>query len=412
MKILKLSSYFPPEQISSSHLTKDLNEAYLKAGFVFENYVPTPTRGVTKEVRNKYKKIKYEELENGKIIIHRFSMFKEGKNPIQRAVRYALVNFLQYKKGSRAQNVDLILSGSTPPTQGLLCGKVKKKLEKRYGHQVPFVYNLQDIFPDSLVNAKMTKKGSLIWKIGRKMEDYTYRSADKIIVISEDCKQNIMAKGVPEEKIEVIYNWIDTDEVRPIDFADNKLAEELKIIDGKFRVVYAGNLGMAQGVEVLIDAARLLQENENIEFLIFGKGVEEEKLKSKAAGLSNIRFLPFQPAERVSEVYSLGDCCVVMCKKGTGGAGVPSKTWSIMACARPLVVSFDESELCDIVKKADAGLCSDSGDAKALSDNILALSHNKQLAEAMGNNAREYAVRFAGKENATSKYVELIKKTV
>ena len=205
IKMLKLSPYCFPEQVSSSHLSRDLNAAYADAGIVIENYVPTPTRGVTKEIRQKYKKIKYEERNDGSIIIHRFAMFPEGKNPLQRALRYVCVNVAQYFKGSRAQGIDLIYSASTPPTQGLLCAKVKKKLSKRYGHNVPFVYNLQDIFPDSLVNAKMTRKGSLIWKLGRKIEDYTYRHADRIITISEDFKKNIMDKGVPEEKIPTTF---------------------------------------------------------------------------------------------------------------------------------------------------------------------------------------------------------------
>ena len=119
MKLLKLSPYCSPEQVSSSHLTKDLTTAFITNGITIENYVPTPTRGVTPEIRKKYKKIKYEELENGKIIIHRFSMFPEGRNSIQRAIRYVLVNIIQYIKGSHAKNIDLIYAGSTPPTQGV-----------------------------------------------------------------------------------------------------------------------------------------------------------------------------------------------------------------------------------------------------------------------------------------------------
>ena len=163
IKILQLSPYFAPEQISSSHLSKDLTDGYINNGMVIENYVPTPTRGISAEVRKKYKKIKYEEIHDGRVIIHRFSMFREGKNPILRALRYLLVNIKQYFKGSRAKDIDLILAGSTPPTQGMLCAMVKKKLSKRYKKNVPFIYNLQDIFPDSLVTAKMTKKGSIIW---------------------------------------------------------------------------------------------------------------------------------------------------------------------------------------------------------------------------------------------------------
>ena len=161
---------------------------------------------------------------------------------------------------------------STPPTQGMLTAMVAKWLSRRYGRKVPFVYNLQDIFPDSLVGAGLTHKGSLLWNAGRKIENFTYRHADKIIVISEDFKRNLIAKGVPESKIEVIYNWIDEDAVVPVAKADNPLFEELGLQRGKFNVVYAGNLGNAQNIDVIIDAAELLKDKGEIEFIIFGTG--------------------------------------------------------------------------------------------------------------------------------------------
>lgn len=409
MKILKLSPYYAPERISSSHLSTDLEEAYAQAGFETVIYCPTPTRGISDEEYQQYKTIKYEEARDGKIQIHRFSMFREGRNPIARALRYVLVNLIQYHKGVHAQEIDVIMAGSTPPTQGVLCGLVKKRLSKKYKRNVPFIYNLQDVFPDSLVTAGLAKRGGLLWKIGRKIENYTYRAADAIIVIGDDIKRNIMEKGVPEEKIHVIPNWIDTETVKPVAFADNELAKELQIEDGKFRVVYAGNLGLMQGVDTLVNAAALLREDDTVEFLIFGKGAAEETLKSQAAELPNVRFFPLQPAERVSEVYSLGDTCAVLCKKGTGGAGVPSKTWTIMACGRPLLVSFDAGELCQTVQTAEAGLCSSAENAEALAANIKALQAD---AGKYGENARTYAVEHADKVQAVQKYVDLIRNSV
>lgn len=405
MKILKLSPYYAPERISSSHLSQDLEEAYIAAGFETEVYCPTPTRGITPEVREQYKTITYEEKYDGKIKIHRFSMMQEGRNPIVRAIRYVLVNVMQYRRGCRAEGIDVIMAGSTPPTQGVLCGLVKKRLTKRYGHKVPFIYSLQDVFPDSLVTAGLAKRGGLLWKIGRKIEDYTYRSADAIIVISEEIQNNIMAKGVPQDKIHVIPNWIDTDATVPIDIAENPLAAELGITDDKYRVVYAGNLGLMQGVDTLIDAASLLREDESVEFIIFGAGAAESQLKAQAAELPNVRFYPMMPAERVSEVYSLGDCCAVLCKKGTGGIGVPSKTWSIMSCARPLLVSFDDGELSELVRATQSGVCSPAGDAQALVESIKRLQQGGEY----GDNGRRLVVEKYNKHIATNRYVDLIR---
>lgn len=413
MRILKLPPYYEPEQISSSHLTRDLEAAYVSAGHTVDIFAPMPTRGVSAQVRNEYKKKKYEEKANGAIHIHRFSMFKEGKNPILRALRYILCNAVQYVKGVRAMDADIVLGASTPPTQGVLCALVKKRLSKKHRKNVPFIYSLQDIFPDSLVTAGLTKKNSPIYRIGRKIEDFTYRHADIIRTISEDMKRNIMEKGVPEEKIRLIGNWIDTDTVARVRDEDNRLFAELGITETRFRVVYAGNLGFAQGVEVVVEAAKILQTDKDIEFIIFGAGAAEDSLKNVARGLENLRFFPLLPMERVPEVYSLGHACVVCSKKGVGTVGVPSKTWSIMACSRPLLVAVDEGcELQRLIEDRELGLVSEPENANALAENIIKLKNDKALRARQGANARAYAVETVGKEAALKKHVALLTEAV
>ena len=407
MRILKLSSYCTPEQVSSSHLSKDLTAAYINAGFTIVNYVPTPTRGISDEVRQKYKKIKYEELEDGKFVIHRFPMFREGRNPIQRAIRYVLVNIIQYFKGSRAKDVDVIYAGSTPPTQGLLCGMVKKRLK------VPFVYNLQDIFPDSLVNAKMTKKGSLIWKIGRRIEDFTYRSADRIIVISEGFKQNIMEKGVPEEKIVVIPNWVDTDQVYPIAREDNVLFARYGLDPSKFYVCYSGNIGHSQNLELLLEAAKVLKTDlPDVHFVLIGEGAAKEDLEKTVAEekLGNVTILPFQPYEEIAHVFSLGDAGLIMSKPGIGGSSVPSKTWSIMAAERPVLTSFDtDSELFRMVDSVGCGVCADPSSAEALVEGVKKLHADRAAAQEMGRKGRAYVKTYLDKDVCTGMYVGTVR---
>lgn len=406
MKILKLSPYCDPEQVSSSYLTNDLNESFVTAGFTIENYVPTPTRGISKEVRDKYKKRKYELQYEDKLIIHRFSMFEEGKNPIQRALRYVLINIIQYIKGIRAKDIDVIFSGSTPPTQGLLCGLVKKRLK------VPFVYNLQDIFPDSLVNSGMTHKGSIIWKIGRKIENFTYYNADKIIVISDDFKRNIIEKGVTEDKIVVIPNWVNTDNVYPVDREKNILFDRYNLNRSKFYICYSGNIGHSQNLDLLIDVAEIIKVNcPDIIFLIIGDGAAKNQFQEQIEikKLDNIIMLPFQPYEDIAYVFSLGDVGLIISKPGIGGSSVPSKAWNIMAAKKPILASFDiGSNLCQLIHEGKFGYCVSPNDKTGFINAITELHSDLKRREEMGLNGLNYIKTYCNKERCVNSYVKTI----
>lgn len=407
MKILLLPVYFYPEHVASSYLVENRNQAFIDAGFNIEIHTPTPCRGISEDVRQKYcrKKYRHEVLHNGKMAVYRFSMFPEGKNPFMRAMRYSICWIKQLCRTSKVNDLDCIFTSSTPPIQGLIGALMKKK------RHIPFVYCLQDIFPDSLVGTGLAKKDGVLWKIGREIEDFTYKHADKIIVISEDFKRNIMAKGVPENKIEVVYNWVDETKVIPINKNDNPLFEEFGISRDKFNVVYAGNLGNAQNIDVIIDSAKALSSDDNIEFFVFGTGGIKEKFvqKVKDYGIQNVKFFPLQPIERVSQVYGLGDACVVSCKPGLGGAAMPSKMVSIMSAGRAVAASFDEGELTHILKTHNCGLYAPAGDVQAFVNMIRSMASNPEKCNEMGRNARQLILEQFTREVGTRKYVEIIK---
>jgi glycosyltransferase involved in cell wall biosynthesis len=288
----------------------------------------------------------------------------------------------------------------------VLCAKVAKKLSKQQGRKVPFIYNLQDVFPDSLVTTGLTQKGSLLWKIGRKIEDYTYAHADHIIVISESMKKNIMEKGVDEGKIVVISNWIDTEATKPVPKEENRLFEEFGISRDKFTIVYAGNFGKAQGADVVLDAAERLKDHADVQFVIFGGGAEFESAKERAKALDNVIINRLLPQDRVPEVYSLGDVAIITCKKGVGNSGMPSKTWSIMACNTPIIAAFDtDSELAEVIEKANVGVTVEPEDAESLVFAILEMKNGRAESFTGG---REYAIANASKDVCTAKYVETI----
>lgn len=408
--MLFLPAYFYPEHVASSYLGDDLRKELCDSGYQLILYAPVPCRGVSKEERQKYCSTQYrtESMYDGKMIVHRFQLFAEGRKPLLRVLRYVLCWIKQFNCGLFAKDICLIYLASTPPIQGIL-GAFLHKLKK-----VPFVYNLQDIFPDSLAGSGLAKKGGILWKLGRTIEDFTYRNADKIIVISEDFKKNILAKGVPKEKIEVIYNWVDENAIIPVDDKDNELFEEFGISRNAFRVVYAGNLGNAQNIEIIVNAARRLKDKTGIEFIIFGRGGLEDEIKAakEKECLDNLKILPLQPYERVSKVYGLGNVCIVACKAGLGGAAMPSKTWNIMSSGRAVLANFDEGELKEIMENNNCGKFTKADDLDEFVNAIVELSEHPERCEEMGKNGRQFIVENLTREVGAQKYIDVIKSVV
>lgn len=432
MRVLQLTGYFYPEKAASIYLEENRFDAFGKAGIDTILYTPSPTRGITREERNAYKNRKLEMMYDGHVEVHRFSMFAEGKNPVLRALRYTLCWIKQFNRGLAAKDIDCIYLASTPPIQGVLGGMLKKL------KRVPFVYNLQDIFPDSLVGTGLAKKDGLLWKIGRLIENFTYRNADKIIVISQDFKRNIMAKGVPEEKIEVVYNWVDQNAVVDVPREQNKLFDMYGLDRNKFYVTYNGNIGLTQNLEMLCEVAKELEASHpDIHFVLVGNGAywetlvaklrsEKQEVKTQAPDsteaitFGNITLLPFQPYEDIAHVFSLGDASLVISKPGVGENSVPSKTWSIMSASRPVLANFDENELKEIVDGSSAssttgkpcGIFTKAGDKEAFKEAILKLYGDRELCKEMGCNGRRFVMDNLTREMGTQKYVDVIKSVV
>ena len=400
MKVLAFSAYYTPEIAASLYLTEDIYKGITDAGHMLEVYVPMPTRGISEETRREYKKKRTEKKYSGKLTIHRIAMFREGKNSIMRTLRYVLVNLAFIWKGLKTK-ADVLFVQSTPPTQGMMAGMIGAI------KRIPVIYNLQDIFPDSLVNTGMTSKGSKIWKIGRKIEDYSYRHASKIIVISDDFKRNIMAKGVPEEKIEVVPNWADVSGVYPVERKDNLLIQRYHLDPDLFYITYSGNIGFTQNMDLLLEAAKEISgQIPQIRFVIIGDGADRERVEKrvKEEKIDNVIMLPFQPYEDIAHVFSLGDAGLIISKPGVGNNSVPSKTWSIMAAGKPVIASFDQdSELCKLIDRIGCGRHADAGDQNGLVEMIRQSFTDRD--RKMGKAGIDYIHIYANKEKCVAKYV-------
>lgn len=408
MKVLQLTGYFFPEKAASIYLVENRLEAFAKEGFDMIIHASRPTRGLSDSEYKAYKHKKTEMMYGEKLKVHRFAMYREGRNPILRAMRYSLNWMMQLWFGLKEKDVDCVYLESTPPIQGMLGAFLK--IFRKY----PFVYCLQDIFPDSLAGTSLASKGGLFWKVGRVIEDFTYRHADKIIVISEDFKRNIMAKGVPEKKIEVIYNWVDEQAVKEVKREDNILFDRYGLDRSKFYVTYCGNIGLTQNMDMLMEVAKALETNDDIRFVLVGNGAYKEQLEKiiSRRNIFNVTLLPFQPYEEISHVFSLGDVGLVISKPGVGENSVPSKTWSIMSASRPVLASFDENELKTIIENHRCGIFTKAGDKVALCDAIMSLYYNREHAKVYGRNGRQFIMDNLTKEAGTTKYVKVIRDVV
>lgn len=401
MKVIFPCSYYLPETAASLYITDNIVQACAEKKIEVDLYTPTPTRSVPQGVKWKRK----EHLMDGLLHIYRFHLFGEGKNPLLRAFRYflgefILLHFCMWKK------YDVAFIDSTPPIQGLKMPLIKWFRKK------PIVYNAQDIFPDSLVGTGLTKKGSLIWKIGRFVEKITYKYADKIIVISEDFKRNIMAKGVPEDKIVVVYNWVDQNAVVDIPRDKNELFDKYNIDREKFYIEYSGNIGLTQNMDMLLEVMKELKvSHPDIGLVLVGEGAYKAQVEEivKRDELTNVTMIPFQPYEDISLVFSLGDAGLVISKPGVGANSVPSKTWSIMSASRPVLANFDENELKDILAGNECGLFTKAGDKESFKQSVIKLYENRELCKRYGANGRKFVMENLTREVGTQKYVEVIK---
>ena len=406
MKVLQLTGYFLPEKAASIYLVENRLEAFANEGFDMVIHASRPTRGLSDEEYAEYKNRKEEMMYDGKLRVHRFAMYREGKNPVLRAMRYSFNWIIQLWYGLTEKNVDCVYLESTPPIQGLLGSLLK------IFRNIPFVYCLQDIFPDSLAGTSLAKKGGLLWKIGRVIEDFTYKYADKIIVISEDFKKNIMAKGVPEDKIVVIYNWVDQNAVVDIPREKNKLFDKYNIDREKFYIEYSGNIGLTQNMDMLLEVMKELKTTHpDIGLVLVGEGAYKAQVEEivKRDDLTNVTMIPFQPYEDISHVLSLGDAGLVISKPGVGANSVPSKTWSIMSASRPVLANFDENELKDILVGNECGIFTKAGDKDAFKRSIIKLYENRDLCKKYGRNGRQFVMDNLTREVGTQKYVDVIK---
>lgn len=280
---------------------------------------------------------------------------------------------------------------------GVMAFMVKRLLPK-----ARLTYNVQDIFPENAAYIGSAK--GIVYKILSAEQRYAYRHADQIITISEDMKELLIEKGADSQKTEVVYNWSYTDSLYHYeDVYSEKIAKFLST--DKFNVVYAGNIGTMQNVDVVVETAKLMQDEEDVHFHIFGDGMYKERLQHEAEGLSNISFWPMQPSELAPSIYAMADVNVIPLAPNIYRTALPSKTATCIACGKPIVFCIGrESKLLNILEQN--GLCAfaPSDDAKCLAESVLNLKKSLKDRTFLDEKFHQYFER----EKNSNEYSRLI----
>jgi colanic acid biosynthesis glycosyl transferase WcaI len=271
----------------------------------------------------------------------------------------------------------------------------------------PLVFNVQDIYPDVVVELGVLRPGLLLTATS-KLEAFCYEHADAVTVLSEDLKQNVAHKTGEPGKVRVIPNFVDIDAIRPGP-RENGYRQEFGL-QNKLVIMYAGNVGFSQALMPMLEAAAALTDEPDVAFVINGGGVARPELERAALGLPNVRFVDMQPAGRLAEVLNAADIHLVPLKRGLAHASVPSKTYSILAAGRPLLASVDaESEVARLVENAGCGIAVAPEDAESITKAIRRLIESPDTLRMMGEAARHFVENWVSPSAVAQAYEELFR---
>ncbi len=302
-------------------------------------------------------------------------------------------------------NNSLLVFNTNPALLSLLGLMVAKLRGQRY------VVLVHDLWPELPAHMGMIKKSGGLYRIIDFLNRLSFKYACGIVVLSEVMKQRILDK-VPEMNgsVHVIHNWADASQVYPVAKKNNRLLREIGLEQKKV-VMYSGNLGRYQPLEVMIGAANELKDRNDILFLFTGDGGKRQKIQEVATSLNlnNVKFIPFQPLDRLAESLSMADVALIGIYPKNEGVIMPSKLYGLLAVGKPIIcVSDPKSEVAEILRHAKAGLNSSIGDPKELAQKIVAILDDPTKAQELGQQGRKYFLEHFERKKITNQWKDVL----
>jgi colanic acid biosynthesis glycosyl transferase WcaI len=340
-----------------------------------------------------------EKTEWGSIIrVHPFPG-KSKSNLLRRALGFIAFSYAVGIRSVHADGfpfkVDGVLAMSPPLTLGLT-GWFTKIIRR-----APLVFNIQDVFPDAAIQTGAISNKRII-AAAKWLERVSYQRSDAVVLLSQDLRTNIASKIDTKyhDRLHVIPNFVDTVAITPQDRM-TAYRNELGIGD-QLVVMYAGNVGFSQSLNLVVEAAAKFPE---VAFVINGDGAARKKLQEDCAKLSNVYFGDYQPIERLSEVLATGDIHLVPLRAGLASVSVPSKSYSILAAGRPMLAAIDlNTEIPNMLQQTGAGVAVEPDNSPAFIEALGRLVSNRDQLHAMGFNGRKWVETHASPASVAAQY--------
>jgi colanic acid biosynthesis glycosyl transferase WcaI len=404
-RVLIHSIVFSPDSVSTAYLYNDIALGLQGRGYEVIVLTTTPHYNLVQSsldkqpLKKKLLGLYFESNFNEIRVIH--VPLKKYKNTLVRIFSFIYWHIFSLLFGLSIKNIDFILSPSPPLSIGLISIMIAKK------NNAKFIYNVQEIYPDLLIK-NGSLKSKIIIRALKWLEKYVYNNASSVITIDKNFYEQILSRFINNEKLSIVPNFVDTNLYQPVD-NEILLPKPFTKDNSKVRLLYAGNIGFYQDWEPVLYAAKKLKDT-NIEFWIIGEGVKKDYLikEVEAHNLSNIEIMPYQDREIMPLINAFADIHFISINKDMEHEGFPSKVYTIMACAKPLIViNGKNTPLYNFLENLDCALLITENRNEEFVQSILELSNNRAKQRELGENGYGVIQKHYTKERVIEQYLKI-----
>jgi len=411
VKILYVSQYFPPEMGAPAARAAELSRHWARDGHevtVLTGFPNHPTGVVPSEYRSKFRRLVTRENLDGVNVVRTWLFPLPNRKAYERMLNYSSFCLSAASTGLFLNRPDVVMASSPQLLVGLSGWWLA------HWKRVPFVFEVRDLWPESLTAVGMGDHKSLLHRFLTKLAGFLYRNCDRVVVVTPAFADHLVQHWhTPREKISVVENGVEAELFSPQN-TEPGLKRELGA-EGKFVVSYIGTMGMAHGLETLLEAAARLQHSTPaVLFLLVGEGAEKERMVSlaRARGLTNMRFVDQQPREKIPAYICASDACLVLLRKSeVFKTVIPTKMLEFMSCARPVILGVD-GQARRVVEDAQAGIFVEPENATDLAQAVARLATDAGLRESLGRNGRRHILQRYSRQRTAKIYLEVLESLV